>query len=135
MTDKQTLLALAERVEKAADDDGVSSFIITALVIVNPEPPSGYKPRGYPAFSPEWEKWCSLNSRVRNLVQYKAFLEAAMTLVPEGAYPTIDFVTKRVWLRDQKGFDLAFSPAHGFAATVPLSICAAALRARAGDGG
>jgi hypothetical protein len=67
-------------------------------------------------------------------VPYTASLDAAMTLVPDDLFPTIDFVTKRVWIRDAKGFDVAWGEAHGFAATVPLSICAAALRARAGDG-
>ncbi len=62
---------------------------------------------------------------------YTASLDAAMTLIPADLFPTIDFVTKRVWIRDEKGFDVAWTSAHGFAATVPLSICAAALRARA----
>lgn len=65
---------------------------------------------------------------------YTASLDAAMTLIPADLFPTIDFVTKRVWIRDAKGFDVAWGSAHGFAATVTLSICAAALRAHAGDG-
>ncbi|WP_454798607.1 hypothetical protein [Novosphingobium lindaniclasticum] len=64
---------------------------------------------------------------------YTHSLDAAMTLIPIDLFPTIDFVTKRVWIRDAKGFDVAWGEAHGFAATVPLSICVAALRARTGQ--
>lgn len=63
--------------------------------------------------------------------EFTASIDVALTLIPTDLFPTIDFVTKRVWIRDAKGFDVGFEPAHGFAATVPLSICAAALRARA----
>lgn len=62
--------------------------------------------------------------------RYTAGIDAALTLMPDGLFPTIDFVTKRVWLRDAKGFDSPGGPAYGFAQSVPNSICAAALRAR-----
>lgn len=57
-------------------------------------------------------------------------IDAALTLVPDGLYPTIDFVTKRVWLRTAEGYDTPNGPAYGFAQSVPTSICAASLRAR-----
>ncbi|MGQ2942957.1 MAG: hypothetical protein ACT6Q7_03030 [Blastomonas fulva] len=57
-------------------------------------------------------------------------IDAALALVDDGIFPTIDFVTKRVWLRDKRNYDLNFGPAYGFAKSVAGSICAAALRAQ-----
>ena len=62
---------------------------------------------------------------------YTASLDAALTLVPEGYFPTIDFANSRCWIRDRQGFDVLHGPAYGFAATPALALCAAALRAGA----
>jgi len=51
-------------------------------------------------------------------------------LVPEGLFPTIDFVAVRCWLRTDKGYDVDGGPAYGCGATIPLALTAAALRAR-----
>ena len=66
------------------------------------------------------------------LPAFTASLDAAMMLVPEGLYPTIDFVTNRVWLRTAEGYDAPNGVAYGFANTVPNSLAAASLRARGG---
>lgn len=68
-------------------------------------------------------------------LDYTASIDAALTLVPEGLYPTICFVTKQVWLRDKNGHDLPGGVAYGFGKNVPNSICAAALRAKESSDG
>jgi hypothetical protein len=65
------------------------------------------------------------------LPSYTRSLDAAMSLVPKGLFPTMDFETVRCWLRKAGGFDVEHGPAYGFAVTMPLALCAAALRARA----
>lgn len=127
---RETLLALAANCEKASRL-GEASGIIAAHDAMFVEPDSGYNPRLTPSFGAEWSEWTKRMCAVKNLVQAGAHIDAALLLVPADLFPTIDFVTKRVWIRDAKGFDVAWGEAHGFAATVPLSICAAALRARA----
>lgn len=69
------------------------------------------------------------------VAKYTASVDAALTLVPEGLYPTICFLTKRVWLRDKNGHDLPGGVAYGFGKNVPNSICAAALRAKESSDG
>ena len=61
---------------------------------------------------------------------YTASIDAALTLVPEGYFPTIDFVACRCWIRDAQGFDMPHGCAYGCGATPALALCAAALRAR-----
>ncbi|WP_121120109.1 hypothetical protein [Croceibacterium ferulae] len=63
-------------------------------------------------------------------IDAEAFESAAIMLVPEGAFPTLDFVERRCWLRDGSGFDLAFGVAHGRGSTIALALVAACLRAR-----
>jgi hypothetical protein len=65
---------------------------------------------------------------------YTASLDAALTLVPEGLYPIIDFVTARVFLRTKEGYDPPCGPCYGFGKTVSNSIVAAALRAQEAEG-
>lgn len=102
--DKDKLLELAGRCEAATGPDGMLDRDIRAARIV-----------------PE----------TRALRRYTASLDAAMTLVPEGLFPTIDFVAIRCWLRTAQGFDVDGGPAYGCGGSVPLALCAAALRARA----
>lgn len=63
--------------------------------------------------------------------KYTSSLDAAITLVPDDLYPTLDFVAGRCWLRDVNGHDVRGVLAYGCGATMPLAICAASLRARA----
>lgn len=122
---RETLLALAARAEAAEGPDRELDADIGAMFFVEPKRSNVYRRGRYPLQL----------LRVKEVFPpYTKSLDAAMTLVPADLFPTIDFVTKRVWIRNAKGFDVAWTSAHGFAATVPLSICAAALRARAGDG-
>lgn len=62
---------------------------------------------------------------------YLCDIRDALQLVPEGFYPTIDFVTKRCWLRDENGRDVPGGVAYGFGSNIEGSITAAACRAHA----
>lgn len=62
---------------------------------------------------------------------YLCDIRAALQLVPDGFYPTIDFVTKRCWVRDEKGRDVPGGVAYGFGNDITGSISAAACRAHA----
>lgn len=70
------------------------------------------------------------STRFMRCIDAEAFESAALMLVPEGAFPTLDFVERRCWLRDGSGFDLAFEVAHGEGSTIALALVAACLRAR-----
>jgi len=59
---------------------------------------------------------------------HTASLDAAMTLVPEGCFPLLDWTGPHCRMRDQLSRDI---DGHGFAATPALALTAAALRARA----
>lgn len=116
-SDREALLALADRCEKAACSDYALDLEIADY---------GYRNGALFGVNYDPQLWVD-----RNCWEPTVSLDHAMMLIPADLYPTIDFVTKRVWIRDANGFDVGFGPAHGFAATVPLSICAAALKARA----
>lgn len=81
--------------------------------------------RFWPEYAQYWE-YRGWSERVP--IAFTASIDAAMISVPQGLYPTIDFVTKRCWLRDENGVD-CFPQGRGFAATVPNAILAASLRA------
>jgi len=72
-----------------------------------------------------------LDGYVKPLQAFTVSIDGALTLVPPDLFPTIDFVNCRCWVRTAAGFDLVGGVAFGFAKTVPLAVCAAALRARA----
>lgn len=63
-------------------------------------------------------------------LRFSASIDVALTLMPEGYFPVIDFVKNRCWIRDAQGFDMPNGCAYGFAATPALALCAAALKAR-----
>ena len=125
MADRATFQALAERCETAEGPvwglagpmRALNESILLAL---------GWTQQGADAIDPS-------GNRALSIPDYVSSIDAALTIVPAGLFPTIDFVTKRVFIRDAQGFDVAWGNAFGFAPTVPLSICAAALRVRAED--
>jgi len=105
---REGLVELALRVERIADFDTQEAVDLNkALHDLLPEPKCVQPPN------------------------YLRSIDAAMSLVPEGLYPTLDFVTSRCWLRTAEGYDLIGGVAHGFAATPALALVAAALRAKA----
>lgn len=137
-TGSDALLALAERVE-AIEGDGVAAMAEAWFAINGPEPANGYNPRGYPAFCPKWESYISARGRFMNFLDQKAFLDAAMTLVPNarGHWPQVIMTTTNpnnpikqrerveIWVKG-KG-----KPVRSNAATLALAITAAALRGHA----
>ncbi len=128
------LMKLAERVEQAAKE-GQGNYIITAFVVMHPEPPSGYQPRGYPAFSPIWDAWCKTNCAIRNYVRHGAYLDAAMLLIPDDMRDEIEITT--IYRVARVGINLNHGPDDGpyygenVCNSIPLAITAAALKARA----
>ena len=57
-------------------------------------------------------------------------IDAALTLVPEGYYPIIDFAEVKCFIRDRNNFDHDPPAWCAKAPTPALAICIAALRAR-----
>jgi len=121
MTEAEKLLALAARCEAASGPDrkldeeierATGNFTGFSHYILGDDDQPDYEP-----------------------IRYTTSLDAALTLLPDGLYPTIDFVAYRCWLRDRRGFDPSSGPAYGFGASVPRVVVAACLRARArGEG-
>jgi hypothetical protein len=99
-----TLLELAERCEKATGPDFDLSFAIWQAAI-EPIAPSSRQP------------------------DYTASLDAAMTLVPEGAELVTLVLINSAGRMPSAGIDGGEHISH--AATPALALCAAALRARA----
>ena len=114
MTDRDALLALADRVEACVGPDREVDQDIHEHIVIQ----SALSGTIYP-----------------HCKKYTASIDAAMTLVPDGLFPTIDFVTHRCWLRTAEGYDVFHGPAYGFGRHVPTSIAAASLRALAGERG
>jgi hypothetical protein len=114
MTDPATLLALAERCEQAAGPDKELDFTIDDFMLK------------YGA-----ETDCIRNPRY--VLPYTASLDAAVTLVPEGWRYDL---TNGDLISEEKPAarltpDFAGPCFNGYARTVPLALCIAALRARA----
>jgi hypothetical protein len=110
MTDLVTLLALAERCEQAAGPDRELDFAIAAGV--------------------GWPDSPNLHQHAR---RYTESLDAAVTLVPEGWRYDLtngDLISKEKPAARLTP-DFAGPCFNGYARTVPLALCIAALRARA----
>jgi len=105
MTDRTTLLALAERCEQAAGPDRELDARIYILITGGSADDADYA-----ATDPDVT--C-------NPPPYTASLDAAVTLVPEGCG----------WMVMSSAAKVGVWPSHG--ATPALALCAAALRARA----
>ena len=138
MTDRDALLALADRVEACAGPDReVDAEIFRAIGAPVPfQFANKLVALTFDAGERAYFADVSEDLRVRySPPTYTASIDAAMTLVPDGLSPTIDFVTHRCWLRTAEGYDVFHGPAYGFGLHVPTSIAAAALRALAGERG
>ena len=137
MTDRTTLLALAERCEQAAGPDRELDAEIEALLtgrVTHPRAP-GYTLK---AQDVEWKlarlaDSGFISSARRPAPPYTASLDAAVTLVPEGWRYDLtngDLVSKEKPAARLTP-DFAGPCFDGYARTVPLALCVAALRARA----
>lgn len=126
------LLALAERIEVATEPDRELDALIAAALRIGTE-------HAWANNFPEWQGRSDGRVYLEDggpsfkAPAFTASLDAAMTLVPEGLFPTMDFETVRCWLRKAGGFDVVNGPAYGFAAAMPRALCAAALRTKGGE--
>jgi hypothetical protein len=136
MTDKATLLALAEKVEGLDGPDRELDFDICKAVRSYP---SDWRTRLRGASLEYYLAWsdCAL--------RYTASIDAALTLVPPGAHwgmghdangPLAGWAWVRAkvadgWQEFHSPPRMGFERAGPFAATPALALCAAALRARA----
>jgi hypothetical protein len=122
---KEQLLVLAERCEAAEGPDRRLDAEIDIALRRFPErayeQANGMRAKGSSALDRiEWFiKW--------GATRYTASLDAAMTLVPEGLKPVLNFRVNTCRL--SKGID--DTTAYSGGKTMPLALCAAALRARA----
>ncbi|WP_311270337.1 hypothetical protein [Sphingobium sp. WCS2017Hpa-17] len=125
MTDRATLLALADRVEAAEDGNARLDAEIHEAVTTFPARVGGV---GWPLGAlvvPVFPGWALLP-------RYSGSIDAAITLVPEGASWSMTSA-----LEDEQPCATVLtmeSTEHGLAATPALALCAAALRARAEAG-
>lgn len=138
MTDKAKLLELAERVEAATGPD--RRLDIEILVTIDWREPDWEEGERTAREMAERHGLVYLTSRSvegfnstwRHLPRLTASLDAAMTLVPEGwcqtkrVFYAVGPTKVRVSMFDENSLGQT-----ALAATEPLAICAAALRARA----
>lgn len=139
MTDKNELLALADRAEAATGPDRELDALIASIARIGTEHEWAYK---YPTWvaSKDGRVHLEKNGPSFAAAPYTRSLDAAMTLVPEGwgwlvSQPNAKAIASGL-LKErtpvmgevQYGIDHRYTVA---AATPSLSLCAAALRARA----
>jgi hypothetical protein len=130
MTDRSTLLELAERCEKATGPDRALDEAIARVV--------SWRPDGLTA-SEKYPPWWFADAF--GMPRYTASLDAAMTLaMPHWWWNASAPLSEAAygWSREDQrqpraGFEMIGEPysVGARAATVPLAICAAALRALA----
>lgn len=125
----------AEQAEHATSDEA-GVFILKALEMIYPKPESDYSPRRTPMFSPDFDAWAKVDAKVRNHVQFGAFFDAAMLLIPEEMRDEIEITTlyqvARVTINMNHGDDGCPFYGSNLCNSIPLAITCAALRARAG---
>lgn len=128
MTNQEQLLALATRCEEAVGPDReLDAQIYEALgyEVTRDHRRMGYAQRGFgPLLYADCENWSCLRSFTRSL-------DAAATLVPKDKIATIGagLSAGMAVIADEDGDNCVV----GKAATPALALCAAALRARAGE--
>ena len=125
MTDAKVLGELAERCEKATAEQQ-ASLLIEAFDLTNWR--SRHRLGGAVHHNPEWMAF-------DRLIRASGFLDAAMTLAPEG-WHTSDFhqgPSGGNWwkLSTIRGTDTYYTSVAGKAGSPALALTAAALRARA----
>jgi hypothetical protein len=127
MTNK-TLLALAERCEKAEGPDHVLDAEIACAIHGYTMHEDSDPSKGIFAFW-EGEPWKSVCGNCSSWAEWTASLEAAMTLVPEGWDGQVQFGRfPGAWVGPP---DRAEAADFNACATPALALTAAALRARA----
>ena len=137
------LLALAERCE-AATAEQQRDLLQSTWLLCNPDPPLG-------SDVGVWPNWNRDREWFDKRLDVLAFIDAALTLVPEGLDPQIckgpmfalAANEARPWgvsligpARDvdgEVGPEIDYDSHDANAATAALAICAAALRAKASD--
>lgn len=137
--DSEAMMALSLRCEAAPEGEQQNMLIAARNAIRGPQPQirvpfqadgSAWPVDGIGPYTPEWRAWQASATKFANLLKVEAWLDAALTLVPDGAFWSI---TMR---GENRGGFHACCQLQGDldwreAATAPLAICAASLRARA----
>jgi hypothetical protein len=143
---KDDLIKLAERVEAATAADR-ELFDAAFIAVHGPKPPRVH------GGSTELGDWLAIYNRFYDLMKAEAWLDAALTLVPEGWRTGFEmggrFDSRDVpnawcwpwesdfepdWQLGHEGYRSAPDGCRGFAATPALALCAASLRALATTG-
>ena len=135
MTAPDTLVELAERCEKATAEE-TGAILREAFEAIH-----GPKPDRILGGSPQLDAWLKLFNPFSALLRAGGFLDAAMTLVPEGMRENRYYLAiEQVW-HEATGWEARFdTPADecgrgdtilAKAATPALALCAAALKALA----
>lgn len=77
--------------------------------------------------------WADADKGVRFMrcIEVEAFESAAIMLVPEEAFPTLEIMELRCWLRNTIKSDSAVRSVGGSGNTIAYALAAACLRARA----
>jgi hypothetical protein len=133
----EALLALAARVEAASADD--EELFRDVFRTVFPKPERVWVTDNNGRWTPEYAAWSNLQDIFYEFVEVGAFLDAAMTLVPEGAGgDLLHVIPERLF--DGKGYATLADTLTGQqwranAATPALALTAACLRARAQQDG
>lgn len=136
-TPSDDLQRLVERIEGAKSDD--PELFWEAHRIVNPEPPTIWKNDQRDVWTQEYAAYVACGHRFGELIDADAYLDAAMTLVPEGAGLSVQrywiaAVDGPVWSAGISTGGIPSNPRKVFecydAATAALAVTAASLRAR-----
>jgi hypothetical protein len=132
--DRETLMGLAERCEQAPAEEQ-REWLEQAFYAINEAPDYGTDERA---------EWVEKSRRFHRLINADAFLDAAMTLVPEGCLWRLEQrsgVERRDGIEHRSFNALAglfdfdgYSQLFAIAATPALALTAASLRAIASKG-
>jgi hypothetical protein len=126
---RMELLALAERVERVTADD--AELFYDAFREAFPKPETVWE-IPYETWTYKYSEWQQRQTRFYELVEVGAFIDAAMTLKPEGRCWGL-FDDGTAWLWDSPQRDL-LAGVQQKAATPALALVAACLRSIAAEG-
>lgn len=124
---RMDLLELAERCEAAAEND--FELLEDAFRLCFPRPDRIWVTNSRGDWTPEYSEWQDRQWKYFEFVAAKAYLDAALTLVPEGY--TFSLYGDGCAGVSPIGHPDDLPTADCEAATPALALCAAALRARA----
>lgn len=130
---KDDMLALAARVEALSDPDKATFW--QAFRRAYPKPARIWEDEDREEWTAEYSNWQEQQRKFANFLDVRAWLDAAMMLVPEGWV-----VGEMSWWPHARSSTVHMDDMHdrkacSGAQSLPLALCAASLRARASMGG